>query len=122
MECRSRAAQVGAEVRSCVDRLPADRRAFGLILVDGLALAEEGLTATLYQSIGNVPIVGGSAGDDLKFESTSVYWDGEFISNAALFTLFETSLPFSTFKLQHFRPTDRRLVITAAEPSGLSTR
>lgn len=116
-ECRAQAATIAAQVRSRVDSLPSDRRAFGLILVDGLALAEEGLTAALYQSIGNVPIVGGSAGDDLKFERTWIYCDGEFVSDAALFTLFETSLPFTTFKLQHFRPSDKRLVITAADPS-----
>jgi hypothetical protein len=59
--------------------------------------------------------VGGSAGDDLEFEQTAVYWDGEFIPDAAVFTLFETSLPFVSFKLQHFRPTEKKLVITAAD-------
>ncbi len=116
-ECRERAAQVGAQVRARLERLPPARRAFGLILVDGLSLAEESLAATLYQSLGSIPIVGGSAGDDLKFERTYVYWNGEFLSDAALFVLFETSRPFSTFKLQHFGPTEKRLVITAADPA-----
>ena len=114
-ECRERAAKVASQVRSRMESWTPERQGFGLLLVDGLALAEEGLAATLYQSIGNVPIVGGSAGDDLKFEHTAVYWDGEFLSGAAVFTLFETSLPFATFKLQHFRPTEKRLVITAAD-------
>ena len=116
-ECRERAAQVGAQVRTRLEDLPPGKQAFGLILVDGLSLAEEGLAAALYQSLGNVPIVGGSAGDDLKFERTSVYWNGEFFSDAAVFSLFETSRPFSTFKLQHFAPTDRKLVVTAADPA-----
>jgi hypothetical protein len=114
--CRQRAVEVAALVQARLDRLPPSRRAFGLLLADGLSLAEEGLVAALYQSLGDVPIVGGSAGDDLKFERTWVYWDGRFISDAAVFAVFDTSLPFSTFKLQHFRPTDRKLVITAADP------
>ena len=116
--CRERAAGVAAEVRARLDEgLAPGWRAFGLILVDGLALAEEALAATLYQSLGNVPMVGGSAADDLKFEHTAVYWDGAFVADAALFTLFETSLPFATLKVQHLRPTARKLVITSADPS-----
>ena len=90
-------------------------RAFGVLLVDGLSLRVEGLTAALYQALGQVPIVGGSAGDDLAFERTHVFADGEFRSDAAVFALFETTLPFTTFKLQHFVPGPRRLVITAAD-------
>jgi hypothetical protein len=117
-QCRERAAQVAAQVRAEVPRDPARRRAFGLILVDGLSLAEEALAATLYQSLGDMPIVGGSAGDDLRFEKTSVYWDGAFQSDAAVFTVFETSLRFRNFKLQHFRPTELKLVTTAALPAA----
>jgi hypothetical protein len=116
-ECRARTAEVAARVAARLRHMPAERKAFGLTLVDGLALAEEGLAATLYQGLGNVPIVGGSAGDDLRFERTAVYWDGAFLSDAAVVTIFETSLPFTSFKLQHFRPTDKKLVITAADPS-----
>jgi hypothetical protein len=46
---------------------------FGLLLVDGLSMAEERLVANLYQQIGNVPIIGGSAGDDLRFEQSFIY-------------------------------------------------
>ncbi len=116
-ECRERAVKAASQVRAELQGLPSHRRAFGLILVDGLALAEEGLAAILYRSLGDVPIVGGSAGDDLRFERTWIYWEGEFLTDAALFTLFETSVRFSTFKLQHFRPTERKLVTTAADPA-----
>jgi hypothetical protein len=90
---------------------------FGLLLVDGLAMAEERLTANLYQQIGNVPIIGGSAGDDLRFEKTYIYdGKGQFISNAAIFSVIETSAPVITFKVQHFKPSDIELVITEADP------
>ena len=82
-----------------------------------MSLAEETLTSVLYQSTGDLPIFGGSAGDDLEFKRTAVYWDGEFLPGAAVFALFETSHRFATFKLAHFTPTGKQLVITAADPT-----
>ncbi|MBK8014629.1 MAG: FIST C-terminal domain-containing protein [Deltaproteobacteria bacterium] len=64
-----------------------------------------------------LPIVGGSAGDDLKFERTHILHDGRFVTNAASLVLFETSLPFAPFKFQHFERTNIRFVVTGAEPS-----
>ena len=115
-ECRERAARVGAQVRPLLEASVPHRRAFGFLVVDGMALAEEGLAAALYQSLGSIPVVGGSAGDDLRFERTAVYWDGEFLSDAAVFSLFETPLPFTAFMVQHFAPSAKTLVITAASP------
>lgn len=88
---------------------------FGLLLVDGLSMLEEQVVASLYNQLGNVPIIGGSAGDDLNFRKAHVYWDGKFMDNAAAFTLFETTLPFETFQTQHFEPTETRLVITESD-------
>lgn len=90
--------------------------AFGFLLVDGLSMKEEPLISTLYMSLGDVPIIGGSAGDSLRFKQTFVYYDGELYNDAAVFTLFLTTLPFHVFKHQHFLPTSSRLVITAADP------
>jgi len=116
-DCHERASAVAATARTLVEQLPAGRRAFGVLLADGLSLSEEALVATLYQSLGDVPIVGGSAGDDLTFTRTAVYFAGRFLTNAAVFTIFETSHAFKAFKVQHFRPGERRLVITAANPA-----
>jgi len=88
---------------------------FGLLLVDGLSMLEEQVIASIYNQLGDVPIIGGSAGDDLHFQKSHVYWDGQFIDNAAVFTLFETTLPFETFQTQHFEPTETRLVITESD-------
>jgi hypothetical protein len=92
--------------------------AFGFLLVDGLSMKEEPLISALYMSLGNVPIFGGSAGDGLKFKQTFVYFNGELLQDAAVFTLFLTTLPFHIFKHQHFLPTSRRLVVTAADPDN----
>ncbi|HEY1101415.1 MAG TPA: FIST N-terminal domain-containing protein [Myxococcota bacterium] len=91
-------------------------RRFGLVLVDGLSLREEGLMDALFRGVGDLPLIGGSAGDDLAFRSTAVYHDGRFVSGAAVLTVFETALPFTPIKLQHFHATAQRVVITGAIP------
>lgn len=90
---------------------------FGLLLIDGLSMREERMIAALYQGVGNLPIIGGSAGDDLRFEKTSVYdGKGAFHSDAAMFVLVESQTPVATMKVQHFRATATDLVITQADP------
>ena len=109
-------------VRSIQDRLEQTRKkspeagAFGLLLIDGLSIMEEQVTAILANAVEPVPIVGGSAGDDLKLKKTYVYFDGSFVSDAALITFFVTTLPFIPIKTQHFSATEKRLVITKASP------
>ncbi len=107
-------AKIAEDVRErlSVAALPA----FGFLLVDGLSMKEEPLISDLYMALGNVPIIGGSAGDSLKFERTFVFYDGELLQDAAVLTLFLTTLPFCIFKHQHFLPTATRLVITKADP------
>ena len=63
---------------------------FGLLLVDGMSMLEETTIATIHRQLHGMSIIGGSAGDDLKFENTQVYADGHFISDAAVFTVVET--------------------------------
>lgn len=91
---------------------------FALLLVDGLSSCEEYLAAALYRMIGNVPLLGGSAGDNLRFERTQVYYDGRFMVDAAVLTLFESRNPFVVFKLQHFVASEIELVITEADPQA----
>jgi len=86
-------------------------------LIDGLSILEEQVASYIHSQFEGVSIVGGSAGDDLQFEETKVYSDGDFLSNAASLTLFETTLPFTVFKTQHFKPTNKKMVITEADPA-----
>ena len=114
-ECQARAAEVAFSAMSGLMERGSER-AFGLVLVDGMSGAEERLAASLYQSLGTIPLVGGSAGDDLTLQGTYVYYDGRFVRDSALFALFETTLPFTTFKVQHALPGRHKLVVTAADP------
>jgi hypothetical protein len=104
------------ERRSLALRATPEARAFGLLFIDGLSGMEERVIAMLGNALENVPIIGGSAGDDLRFKESFVYHDGKFVSDAAVFTLFMTSLPFRLIKTQHFIPSETRLVISSATP------
>jgi hypothetical protein len=109
------AASVRAERR--MQACSKDNSVFGILLVDGLSMLEEKVAAWLFSAFDGVPIVGGSAGDDLRFERTGIYADGRFLSDAAAFCLVETRLPFWTFRTHHFEPGEERLVITEADPT-----
>ena len=49
------------------------RNSFGLLLIDGLCRREEAVMSAIYASLDNIPVVGGSAGDGLRFEKTWVF-------------------------------------------------
>ncbi len=93
------------------------RNSFAFLLVDGLFGHEELLAHSLQEGLSEISLVGGSAGDGMSFDSTFVYHDGRFSSDAAVLVLATTPLPFTEFKTQHFVPTDERLVVTEADPS-----
>lgn len=88
---------------------------FALLLTDGLSGREESVTRVLQHLLGDIAIVGGSAGDDLRFGETYVFCDGQFRSDSAALLLVTTSAPFKVFNTQHFVPGDRRVVVTAAD-------
>ncbi len=90
---------------------------FALLLVDGLSGCEERLTRTLQAALGGIALVGGSAGDGLDFGRTRIWADGHWASDRAVLMLVATDLPVQTFMTQHFVPTDRRAVVTSADPA-----
>lgn len=102
--------------RRLQDLTPDHWNAFAFLLVDGLFGHEEQVAHSLQQGLGDLPVVGGSAGDCLDFERTYVYWDGRFTSDAAILVLAATPLPLVEFKTQHFVATEERLVVTEADP------
>jgi hypothetical protein len=106
---------IAGEIKRMIEAHPYGY-SFGLLLVDGLSLMEEQLASLFYRHLPHVPVVGGSAGDDLKFKQTHVYVNGAFRTHTAVFTLFRTRLPFRTIKFAHFVPTDHTLVVTHSDP------
>lgn len=60
-----------------------------------------------------LPLIGGSAGDDLKFKETFVALNGEIYNDAAV-CLFINSDNFKVYKENIFIPTGKRMQITKA--------
>jgi len=87
---------------------------FGVVLIDGMSFAEERVMALLHGASNGLPMVGGSAGDGMRFQKTYVF-DGEhFVSDAAVLARVETTLPCRTFGFQNFTPLAGRLAVTRA--------
>lgn len=91
------------------------QNSFAFLLIDGLSIREEPVTRILQNELGKIPLVGGSAGDNLKFNATYLYFDGHFHSDCAILTLITTKFPFKLFKTQHFVATEKRLVVTETD-------
>lgn len=90
-------------------------KVFALMLVDGLSNAEERLVASVHWAIDDVQLIGGSAGDGLSFNRTSLIHNGHVVNRASILIMVETDVPFKVFKTQNFAPTDIKLVVTAAD-------
>lgn len=101
-----------ADLHACRDR----SEGFAILLVDGLSMREDRLAAELMAALGDVPIIGGSAGDALTFTRTAVYHHGRFVSDTATLTMVALDAPFGLFRFHHHEPTDRVLIATEASP------
>jgi hypothetical protein len=91
---------------------------FAFQMVDGLSLREESVTRAFQYVLGRIPLVGGSAGDAENFAHTYVFSEGHFHEDSAVLVVAASSLPFMTFSTHHFVATDRRAVVTAADPAS----
>jgi hypothetical protein len=89
---------------------------FALCLIDGMSFAEEAVTAAFHWALDDIPLIGGSAGDDLRFETTTLISNGRVASDSAIILLAATDVPFHVFKTENFVPTGEKLVVTASDP------
>jgi hypothetical protein len=87
------------------------KKYLGLALIDGCSFAEEALMEKLGTKT-NVFFVGGSAGDDLKFEKTYIYVNGKAYANAAALALLKPGTKFDILKTQSFKALGKKLIAT----------
>jgi hypothetical protein len=90
---------------------------FTFLMIDGLSTREDALTAELAVGLGPVPLFGGSAGDGDNFRQTRILAKGAVHTNAAVLLQVRTSCGVKVFKTDHLVPTDRRMVVTGANPA-----
>lgn len=110
--------QIAADVRklSAQFQRTAHWHRLALTFTDGLSKQEDMLAVSLAAGLGEMPVFGGSAGNGLNFRETSVLHRGQFHSNSALVLLLETDMEFTGLGFDHFLPTERRMVVTDADP------
>lgn len=89
---------------------------FAIALLDGLSNREEALIAAIHWSLDDIELIGGSAGDGLAFQRTTlIHRNAPVRGGGALLFVIESAAPFAVFKTQNFEPTPIKLVVTAAD-------
>jgi hypothetical protein len=89
---------------------------FALLLIDGLSGVEETVISVISAELGDIPLVGGSASDNLRYRQTAIYHAGKFRTSGAVLALVHTALPFEVFSTQHFVSSGAKMVVTEADP------
>ncbi len=103
-------------LEKAVSDAPLQESSFALSLLDGLSVREELVINALSMSLQDIPLVGGSAGDDQHFVDTQVFYNGKFYGNAAVIMLVNTANPFEVFSYHHLAPDTEKLVVTQVAP------
>jgi len=95
---------------------------FALNLIDGLSYSEEPVTVAIDRGLEGIPLIGGSAGDDLEFCQTWQIAAGKSYNQACVLTLLHCGLPCRVFSNNNFVPTEHKLVVTDADPDRRRVR
>jgi hypothetical protein len=94
-----------------------NKNVFAITFICAMHNAEESVLALLHSILGNdLPVAGGSAGDDGAFKNTSVSYNGTVVSAGAVVLFFKTSDPFDVYRENIFRSTGKAINITDADP------
>ncbi len=112
---RSICSELQQDLASRTEHNGCGEEVFGFLFIDGMSQREETLMSAIYASLEDIPVVGGSAGDGLRFDKSWVFYGGHAHSDAAILILIRTRLPFRLFKCDHFEPTAVKMVVTEAD-------
>lgn len=113
VEIPSPPAKALCALKSAYSKVKANKNAFMLLLCDGLSGTEESVITTLYFMDSEFKIIGGSAGDNLKFKETLIYIGSKRISNLALFV--NSKAKTSIVKENIYSKTSEALLVTKAD-------
>jgi diguanylate cyclase (GGDEF)-like protein/PAS domain S-box-containing protein len=89
---------------------------FALLFVDGLSGMEEVISQACQSEFGDVPVLGGSAGDDERYAETFVLHEGAFRRGETVLSAISTNRATRPFQTHPFFSSGEPLVITNADP------
>lgn len=90
---------------------------FAVLISDGTSFREDALMQVIGQGLGPVPLFGGSAGDGRRFGTTHVAHGARCRSHAAILAFLRTRCPVEIFSFDHLDVSERKMVVTAADPA-----
>ncbi len=102
------------ELKKAYGKVKNNPNAFALLLCDGLSAMEEGIITTFYFTNPSFKIIGGSAGDNLKFTKTLIYIGKREVYSVVLF--FNSKTKTQLIKENLYEPCGERMLVTDADP------
>jgi len=111
---RRAAEQISIRLGRSLRELDPERWA-GLALLEGALGNEERINAAFGDIAPFLPIVGGSAGDNITFSGTWTWADGRLQRDGTALLVAEMLVPFRVVKTCNFVPTERSVVVTRTD-------
>lgn len=103
-----------SNIESAYNKVKNNPNAFMLLYLDGLSGGEERVMTTLYFMKDDFKIIGGSAGDDLRFKETIIYLGNKQVTHAAVFINAKSKTQL--VKENIYVPHGEKVLITDADP------
>ncbi len=102
-----------SKLKAAYTKVHNNKNAFALLLCDGLTGMEESIITTFYFVDNDFKIIGGSAGDNLKFKETFIFIGSKRVHSAVIY--FNSQRRTSLIKENIYVPAGKRLLVTEAD-------
>jgi hypothetical protein len=111
-------AGLAAEASARSAALGPHARQAAILLIDGLSRREELVTHTLQHVLEDIPLVGGSAGDDAAAGRTRLLFEAAFESDCAVLAILTSRRPLGVFRSHHHMAGAALGVVTRADAAA----
>ncbi|MGD1052707.1 MAG: FIST N-terminal domain-containing protein [Candidatus Dormibacteria bacterium] len=114
--------QAGAEVATCVDAVVAKPHRVLLLLTDGLAGDHQEILRGAYSVAGAaVPLVGGTAADDMRMSRTHQFHGADVLDNAVVAAALGSDAPMGIGVRHSWRPFGEPMLVTGSSGSWITS-